>query len=129
MERHPADSGGFLASLKGLGDTLIGSVQDRLELFSVELHEEKFRLLQVLIWVSAMVFAGVMTLTLASILVVYLFWESARIGVLAGLTVFYAAGLVTLALSFRRHLARQPRPFSETLRELNEDRTCMRNGN
>ena len=129
MSSHTPGSGPFLTALRGLGDTLLGSVQDRLELLSVELHEEKFRLFQMLIWISAVVFAAAMTLTFASILVVYLFWESARTGVLVGLTVFYAAALVTLALSFRRYLARQPKPFAETLQELNEDRSCMRNGN
>lgn len=129
MDSRPASSHGFLDSLRGLGDTLIGSVQDRLELFSVELHEEKFRLFQMLIWISAVVFAAAMTLTFASILVVYLFWESARVGVLIGLTGFYAAALVTLAFSFRSYLARQPKPFAETLQELNEDRSCMRNAN
>ena len=82
-----------------------------------------------LMWISAVVFTAAMTLTFASILVVYLFWESARIGVLIGLTGFYAAALVTLAFSFRRYLARQPRPFAETLQELKEDRSCMRNAN
>ncbi|HTJ78909.1 MAG TPA: phage holin family protein [Rariglobus sp.] len=129
MESRPHSSDGFLSSLRGLGDTLIGSVQDRLELFSAELQEEKLRLLQVLIWISAVVFAGAMTLTFASILVVYLFWESARIGVLAGLTVFYATALVALALSFRSYLSRQAKPFSDTLQELNDDRVCMRNTN
>ena len=127
MNAPPPTSPGFLASLRGLGDTLIGSVQDRLELFSLELHEEKIRFFQTLLWISAVVFAAGMTLTFASILVVYLFWESARIGVLIGLTGFYAAALVTLAFSFRSYLARQPKPFTETLQELNEDRSCMRN--
>ena len=129
MDSPPPSSRGFLDSLRGLGDTLLGSVQERLELFSVELHEEKFRLFQVLIWISAVVFAAAMTLTFASILVVYLFWESARTGVLISLTGFYAAALVTLAFLFRSYLARQPKPFAETLQELNEDRSCMRNGN
>jgi len=129
MDSPPPASSGFLASLRGLGDTLIGSVKDRLELLSIELHEEKFRFFQTLIWISAVVFAAAMTLTFASILVVYLFWESARIGVLIGLTGFYATSLVTLAFSFRSYLARQPKPFAETLQEFKEDRSCMRNAN
>ena len=48
------------------------------------------------IWISAAVFAAMMTLTFASLTLVYLFWESARLAVLGGLTAFFAA--VWLAL-------------------------------
>jgi len=37
-----------------------------------------------------------------------------RAAVLGGLTVFYAAALVTIILAFRRYIARQPSPFSAT---------------
>jgi uncharacterized membrane protein YqjE len=126
METATPGSAGFLASLRTLGDTLLGTVQDRLELFSVELQEEKFRLIQTFIWISAAVFAGLMTITFASLTLVYLFWESARLAVLGGLTLFYGAALVAIILSFRRFIARQPSPFSATRQELGEDRACIR---
>lgn len=126
MENREHASAGFLDSLKGLGDGLIGSVQDRLELLSIELSEEKLRLLQLLVLIGAAVFAGVMALGFASITVVYLFWESARIVVLCGFTVAYTAVLVAIVIALRRHLARQPRPFAATIAELDEDRSCIR---
>ena len=41
----------------------------------------------------------------------------------------FAAAMVTLIIvvAFRRYLSRQPRPFSATLRELQDDQTCIRN--
>ena len=120
---------GYLHSLRTLGDGFLASVQDRLELFSVELLEEKFRLIQTFIWISAAVFTGMMTITFASLTLVYLFWESARLVALGGLTVLYTGALVAVIIAFRRFLARQPNPFAATLRELGEDRACIRTEN
>ncbi|HSY54638.1 MAG TPA: phage holin family protein [Opitutaceae bacterium] len=120
---------GFLNSFRVLGDSLLATVQDRLELFSVELQEEKFRLIQTFIWISAAVFTGMMAITFASLTLVYLFWESARLAVLGGLTVFYAGALVAIIIAFRRYIARAPSPFSATRQEIGEDRSCIRNGN
>lgn len=119
-------STGFLGSFRVLGDSLLASVQDRLALVSLELQEEKYRLIQVIFWISGAVFAGAMTLIFASLALVYCFWTDARLAVLAGLTLFYGAALVTILLAFRAYLKRQPRPFAATLEELESDRSWLR---
>lgn len=128
METASSSHVGFLSSFRALGDGLLATVQDRLELLSVELQEEKFRLIQTFIWISAALFTAMMALMFASLMLVYLFWESARLAVLGGLTVFYAGALVAIIVAFRRFIARQPRPFTATRQEIGEDRTCIRNG-
>jgi len=45
-------SSGLLGSVRSLADNLLGSVHDRVELISVELQEEKQRLIQIFIWIS-----------------------------------------------------------------------------
>jgi len=127
MENSPPIPSGFVHSLRALGDGLLDTVQDRLELFSVELQEEKFRLIQIFVWISAAIFTGVMTITFASLTLVYLFWESARLAVLGLLTVAYAGALVAIVIAFRRFIARQPSPFSATRQEIGKDRACIRN--
>jgi len=129
MQTAPVAPSGFLDSFRVLGDSLLATVQDRLELFSVELQEEKFRLILTFIWISAAVFTAIMTIAFASLTLVYLFWESARLAVLGGLTVFYAGALVAIIIAFRRYIARQPSPFSATRQEIGKDRTCIRNEN
>lgn len=116
---------GLLGSFRTLSDSLLATVQDRLELFSVELQEEKFRLIRIFIWISTAIFTGMMALAFASLTLVYLFWESARLAVLGGLTAFYAGALVVIIVTFRRFLARQPSPFAATLQEIGEDRACI----
>ncbi|MFA6289211.1 MAG: phage holin family protein [Opitutaceae bacterium] len=127
MEKTTPGSSGLIGSLRSLGDNLLATVEDRLELFSIDLQEEKFRLIQTFIWISVGVFTGMMAVMFASLTLVYLFWESARLAVLGGLTTFYAVALVILIVAFRRFIARQPRPFAATLQEINEDRACIRN--
>jgi uncharacterized membrane protein YqjE len=126
MEKSPPAARGFAASLRALGDGVFASVQQRLELFSVELQEEKFRLIQTFIWISAAVFTGMMAVAFASLTLVYLFWEAARIAVLGGLALTYAGALVWIVIAFRAFLARQPNPFAATLHEIGEDRACIR---
>ena len=118
--------GGLLGALKRLGDNLIGSLQERIELLSVEVQEEKNRLIQIFIWISAAVFTAMMMLAFASLTVVYFFPEGARLAALGGLTLVYAGALVGILVAFRRYLAHQPKPFAVTLQELGKDRACIR---
>jgi len=129
METAKPAAPGYLASLRTFADGLLGGVRDRIALFAVELQEEKCRLIQSCIWVSAIVFTGLMALGCASVTVVYLFWESARLAVLVGLTALYAGALLAIVFGFRRFLARQPRPFAATLDALAADRACIQNVN
>ena len=127
MATTPSSPTGFLGSFRALGDTLLSSVQDRMELFSVELQEEKYRLIQIFVWICAAVFTAMMAIAFASLTLVYLLWESARLAALGGLTLLYTGVLIAIVVTFRRFLARQPQPFEATRHELAEDRACIRN--
>ena len=128
MEQRAPAAGGFAASWRAFADGAVATVQHRLALLPVELQEEKFRLIQIFIWISAAVFTGMLAIAFASFTLVYLFWESARLAVLGGLTLVYTGALVAIIFAFRAFLARQPSPFAATLHEIGEDRTCIRNG-
>jgi uncharacterized membrane protein YqjE len=116
---------GLLHTLRTLGDSLLGSLHDRLELISVEVQEEKHRLIRTFVWISAAIFTGMMAIAFASLTLVVCFWDTARVAALGGLTLFYTAAVVVLVLALRRHLKRQPGAFAATLAELKEDRACI----
>lgn len=120
---------GTLNALRALGDGVLGSLEDRVVLLALEVEEEKRRLVRTMIWISAAIFAAVMTAGLATLTVVYLFWDTARIWVLAGATVLYALMLAVSIIALRRAIARQERPFASTLAEIREDRKCVRGAN
>lgn len=126
MDSRVAGSSGLLGSVRGLADGLLGSLHDRVELLTIELHEEKNRLIQIFIWISSIVFLAMLAVVFASLLVVVLFWETARVQVVSSLAVLYVGGFVAVVIGFRRYLKRQPRPFAATLQELQLDRECTR---
>lgn len=129
MDTSSPATAGILGSLRAFCDGLLASGAQRLELLSVELQEEKLRLIQIFMWISAVVFTGMMAITFASLVLVYAFWESARLAVLGGLALFYAVTFIAVIIAFRRYLARQPQPFAATISELGADRACIRTAN
>lgn len=126
METPPPDTPGLLRSLRTFADGLLGSLYDRIELLSLELQEEKYRLVQVFIWISVMVFLAILATVFASLVLVVIFWDTARVAVIAALAGAYLLALVAAAVGFRRYLSRQPKPFAATLGELKKDRECFR---
>ena len=101
-------------------------MRDRTELLALELHEEKLHLIQAFLWIAATVFTAVMAMTFATLTLVYVFWDTARLAVLAGCALFYTGATALIILAFRRFLDRQPRPLAATIEELQADETCLR---
>jgi len=126
MEGHPPVSPGFIKNLSALGDSLLCAIKERVELVSIELQEEKYRLIRLIIWISAAVFAGVMTLAFATLTLVYLLWDTARLAALGGFTIFYGGVLAWVIVMLRRQFTHQPMPFEATIDSLTEDRACIR---
>jgi uncharacterized membrane protein YqjE len=126
----PLPPAGLLGSLRGFADGLLGSVHDRFELLSLELHEEKHRLIQVFIWVGLALFCGMLAIVFASGALVVAFWHTAaRLPIVIGLGGLYAVIAIMAGFRCRRLLANQPRPFSDTLNELRIDRQCVETKN
>ena len=126
METRAPGSSGLLGNLRGFADGLIGSAHDRLELLAVELHEEKQRVIQIFIWITAIGFLAMLALVFGSLAIVVLLWETARTAVVCSLAGAYTAAFVGAVVGFRRYLKHQPKPFAATLSELREDRECIR---
>lgn len=125
MDTRAPGSSGLLGSLRTFLEGLIGSAHDRLELLAVELHEEKHRLIQIFIWISAIVFLALLAMVFVSLVLVVLFWETARVAVVCSLAGGYVVALIVTLLGFRAYLKRQPKPFAATLSELKKDRECI----
>jgi uncharacterized membrane protein YqjE len=125
MDDPAGASDGVLGSLRRLLDTGLSIGQNRLELLAVELQEEKLRLVQIFILVSAVVAFALMSLTMLSLTLVVLFWESSRLAVLGGLSLFYllATGASWRVLSKR--LGRQSAPFSGSVAEMKKDKEWL----
>jgi uncharacterized membrane protein YqjE len=116
---------GLLGSLRGLADNFFGTVQDRVELLSVELQEEKQRLTQTFLWTTVFVFTAMLATMFVSIALLLVFWDTAaRIPIAIALAALYTVAAVVLGFKVRRVL-HQPRPLRATLEELENDRACL----
>lgn len=109
-----------------MGESFLSLMRNRLDLFTVELQEEKLRLLNLLIWVvlaAAFGFAGVFIIVVA---LAYWLWVSAGYIGLIALAVAALAVAVGIILGIRNQLQTGPAPFAQTVAEFRKDRECLR---
>lgn len=111
---------GLFAALKTLLTTLLGIGKTRLELLSVELQEEKFRLLSLLIYSLAALFCLGIGIVLAVAWVAVAFWEQ-RIVVFAAFTLLFLAVAAILAGLASKAASRGSPIFRTSLAEMQAD--------
>lgn len=124
----PASSGwsGLAASAKRVGHSLLGLVRTRVELFAVELQEEKLRALNLLLW-AAVAVALVMTAVLFTLGTIALFlWQRAGFAGLAGLVAGVLLAAAGVVIYLRRTIQRGPAPFAATTAEFQKDMEWLR---
>jgi len=121
-DQNPA---GLFKSVRQLLDTGLAAVQNRLELFVVELKEEKCHVIQILIWASAVILLGLMAIATATFTIVFLVEESARVFVLAGFCLFYILAAVGAFLGLKKRLKDHALPFGESIAQIKKDRECL----
>lgn len=116
----------FLESLRNLTSSMVSMVQTRLELASVELAEERTRLMKVaLLACFGLVFFGMALMTF-TILVAILFWETYRWQAIGAIVVIYLVCMAACLLTARRMVRNAPPLFADTLAELDKDREMLR---
>ena len=112
---------GVLESLRRLCASGVALLQNRVELFSVELEEQKVRLVRLLLMTAVTVFLGNTAVLVLTATVVVLAGEAARKPVLIGFSIFYVLAAVFAGLILRKELRSAPPPFQETVAELKKD--------
>lgn len=124
----PEAGAGLMASVKRLLSTLVSIASTRLELLANELHEERLRLTQMLIFALFALFCFGLGILLLTVFIVVMFWDEHRLFVTGALSViFFALGLSMLLLLRRKAQARSGL-FSASLAELARDREQLGTG-
>jgi len=80
---------GLYHSLKNLAQEILSAVQNRFELFVVELHEEKARVLELFLWTAITLFLGITALMVLTAAMLLLFTQEIRLYMAASLSVGY----------------------------------------
>ena len=122
QEAEPDRTPGLLAGVQRLLATFTEILHTRIEILSTELEEEGQRISLLLIYGLVSLFFLGMGLLFATVFIVAAFWETHRLYVLAGFTVFYLGIGIIAALVVRHKIKTRPRLFSATLSELGKDR-------
>lgn len=112
---------GFTDSVARLLATFIAVIQTRAELATVEIEEEALRYFTYLMMaLAAMFFAGVAIL-LAILLIVAIYWDEHRIGVLLTLIALFVVASAAIGIKLRDRYRRKPSLLGHTLVELSRD--------
>jgi uncharacterized membrane protein YqjE len=101
-------------------------LHNRVELFAVELQEEKSRAIELLIFAMCGVFLGVIAVVVVTFTIAFLLEGDARRIALIIFSALYVVGSAGFFLAVRSLLKNRPPPFSATIAELKKDRACLR---
>lgn len=124
MEQANIDFAETAAASKRFVRRLFSIGENRLELFAVEVQEERERLVRTIVLaLGVAVFGFLAGLTLTATIVV-LFWKLSPVAVLLTLTVLYSGAAIFLC---RRcaNLLRNWKTLSATIDQLRKDRECL----
>ncbi|TFW09818.1 hypothetical protein E4K72_04150 [Oxalobacteraceae bacterium OM1] len=101
--------------------TLLAMVQTRMQLAAAEVEEESLRYFSYLLSALAALFCLGIAIVLAVILVVVLYWDTHRVGVLSTLMILFGLASGWIALRLRTRFAAKPPLLYHTLTELSRD--------
>jgi uncharacterized membrane protein YqjE len=124
MEEPSPPKPGMVASVKRLFSTALVLAQNRLELFFIELREERLQFFELLILAGIVILLATMTLAIITVTIVYLCIRAGRFDLLIGIIVLYLASTGTAFWILRQRL-KHWEPFSATLCELKKDKACF----
>lgn len=108
-------------SIRGFTRSLLGLMQARVELFSVELQEEKLRAIRLMGWFAAAITLAVAGVLLAIGALAIFLWQIAGYAGLVGLALvtFGSGGIMMWFI--HRYITHGPPPFVETATEFRKD--------
>ena len=123
MDDPEHEPGGFLATGKRILRSVGDLAHSRLELFLMELKEERIRLVDMLLLLAVCAVCALMTLALLTFTLVVIFWDH-RVLVLVLLTLLYGAGAGGSFWTLRNRL-RHWQSFAATMEQIKKDRACL----
>jgi len=115
--------GGLLDSAKRAFDALLKAVETRLDLFIVELQEEKLRFVQIVLWMCGAVFFTAIGLIMFTFTVITLLGPDLLEEALIVFTVFYVVGAGVSFYKLNQMLRYGEKPFSATIDQLKRDQS------
>lgn len=124
MNPSPSHAAQFIEVPKRLARLLLAIGENRVELLSVELQEERERLLCAVLLALGVAGFGLLAGMGLTAVIAFLFWKLSPLLALLGLTVIYGATALCLYWRLTR-LLRDWQVLAATLDQLRKDRVCL----
>ncbi|MBL8382263.1 MAG: phage holin family protein [Burkholderiales bacterium] len=112
---------GVLHALRGIGPQLLSLARTRLELFGVELAEERARTIEIVVGAALALLCAALALLMLNVLVLAWFWHTHRFAAIVALLLLYGGAAMLLFLRVRAVLASRPPMFEATVAEIKAD--------
>jgi len=119
-------SGELVAAAARIWASLVEGAQMRLELFALELGEERRRIVDLIVSAVVVALALFLLVLALNVALLVLLWDSHREAVAIGTCVFYAAVAAAAAAFHRRRRRRGGAPFAATSAVLASDQSAVR---
>jgi len=114
-----------VGTLRRLGETLLSTLHNRLELLTLELKEEKYWLAGTLLFAGFALVFGFLSVVAIFVTVAFLTPAEARPWVMLGLCVVCIGALLFSVLGLKKKLKRRA-PLADTLSEIKKDIECLK---
>ncbi len=121
-----APQDGLKAAARRTVELVLRTLQNRAELFGVELEEEGRWVVSALIWTAAAIFFAVLAITIITITVVMLVPAEARPWVMLGFSAVYLFLAFSAIAGVKKHFQTRRPPLSDTVNELKKDLDWIR---
>jgi uncharacterized membrane protein YqjE len=128
MDGTPPTEDGLMSTVAQMFQRLRDLVRIRIELFLIEMKEERARMFEALLLAAAGMVFALMTLIMLTFTVLVIFWDAHRLLALAVLTVAYAVAATVVFMKLRSRLQRW-QAYSATLEEFKKDCACLKKPN
>ena len=126
MSTTDQGSSEFSVAMRRLSASLLEGLHLRLDLFALELEEERRRLSQLVLSSLALSLALFGLLVSVNVALLILFWDDHRTAIAIGMCVFYGALAAVLGLVVLRRIRRGAQAFAATREVLEKDHHTLR---
>lgn len=114
-----------VGTLRRLGETIVSTLHNRIELLTLELKEEKYWLVGTLMFAAFAVAFAFLSVVAIFVTVAFLTPEAARPWVLLGICLVCIGALLFSVFGLMKKFKR-PAPLTDTLNELKKDMECLK---
>jgi uncharacterized membrane protein YqjE len=106
--------------------SLIEGIHLRLELFALEVRQERDRIAELVVLCVVMALAAFLLLLSLHVALLVVFWESHRVPIAVGMVAFYALVVLASLLMLRRRRRAHDEPFAASTQVLGADMEALR---